>query len=78
MTVLSNRAKKAIDVLSDGGYFVHRLERNEYTGSDKFAYRLIKNGSVIKGIGMSTFYEIKDKLVIESYTSVSTYYVLKD
>ena len=35
---LSNRAKKALEVLADGGRFVHRLERNSYTGREQFAY----------------------------------------
>jgi len=74
---LSTRAQKALDVLADGGKFVCRLERNSYTGREQFAYRLIKGSSVVRGIGLATFYEIKDFLKVCDYgTSVSTYYQL--
>lgn len=76
---LSSRAKKALEVLADGGQFVHRLERNRYTGREQFAYRLLKGGHVIRGIGMQAFYEIKDKFltICDHNTSVSTYYQLR-
>lgn len=76
---LSTRAQKALDVLADGGKFVCRLERNNYTGREKFAYRLLKEGRVIPGIGLSAFYEIKDRFltVCDNNTSVSTYYRLR-
>lgn len=76
---LSNRAKKALEILVDGGEFCHRLERNSYTRRDQFQYRLLKDGHVVRGIGLSAFYEIKDKFLIMSdhNTSVSTYYKLR-
>tara|TARA_R110000868_G_scaffold245086_1_gene501580 strand:- start:75 stop:332 length:258 start_codon:yes stop_codon:yes gene_type:complete len=76
---LSTRAQKALDVLADGGKFVCRLERNDYTGREQFAYRLLlKEGHVVRGIGLAAFYEIKDTLMIaEGNTSVSTYYQLR-
>lgn len=76
---LSARAQKALDILADGGEFVCRLERNGYTGREKFAYRLLKNGHVIQGIGMAAFYEIRDTFlaVCDHGTSVSTYYRLR-
>ena len=76
---LSNRAKKALDILADGGQFCCRLERNSYTRRDQFQYRLLKNGHVVRGIGLSAFYEIKDRFLTlaEGGTSVSTYYKLR-
>lgn len=76
---LSNRAKKALDVLADGGKFVCRLERNSYTRREQFQYRLLKEGHVVRGIGISAFYEIKDKFltICDHNTSVSTYYQLR-
>lgn len=76
---LSNRAKKALDVLADGGQFCCRLERNSYTGREQFAYRLLKEGRVVRGIGLAAFYEIKDSFLTlaDGGTSVSTYYKLR-
>lgn len=76
---LSNRAKKALEVLADGGKFVCRLERNTYNGREQFQYRLLKEGHVVRGIGLAAFYEIKDKFLTpcEFNTSVSTYYQLR-
>lgn len=76
---LSNRAKLALDVLADGGKFVCRLERNRHTGRDQFAYRLLKGGHVVPGVGLAAFYEIKDQFlaICDGNTSVSTYYKLR-
>ena len=76
---LSSRAQKALDILADGGQFCCRLERNSYTRREQFAYRLLKNGQVVRGIGLAAFYEIKDKFltICEHNTSVSTYYQLR-
>lgn len=79
---LSSRARKALDVLADGGRFVHRLERNSYTGRDQFQYRLVRGRStgLVKGIGISAFYELNGPgllaLCANEGTSVSTYYKL--
>jgi len=79
MPELSSRAKKALEVLSEGGQFCCRLERNNYTGREQFQYRLMKNGHVIKGVGVNVFYEIKEQFLTmaEGGTSVSTYYKLR-
>lgn len=76
---LSNRAKKALDILADGGKFCCRLERNSYTGREQFAYRLLKDGHVVRGIGLAAFYEIKERFlsICDNNTSVSTYYQLR-
>ncbi len=76
---LSPRAQKALDVLADGGRFVCRLERNSYTGREQFAYRLMKDGRVVRGFGLAAFYEIKETFlaICENNTSVSTYYKLR-
>jgi hypothetical protein len=83
MPKLSNRAKKALEVLSNGGRFVKRLERNSYTGRDQFQTRLLATGaysSVVRGVGMSAFDEL-DKLGMlvhaNESTSVSTNYKLR-
>jgi hypothetical protein len=82
LPALSNRAKLALDVLADGGRFVERLERDSYTGRDQFHKRLLRTGaysSVVKGVGLKAFYELKDggflSLTSEG-TSVSTYWKL--
>lgn len=76
---LSPRAQKALDVLAEGGRFVHRLERNSYTGREQFAYRLMKGGSVVRGVGMAAFHELKAEFLAmcDGGTSVSTYYELR-
>lgn len=76
---LSPRAQKALDILADGGKFCCRLERNGYTGREQFAYRLLKEGRVVRGIGLAAFYEIKDRFLTISggNTTVSTYYQLR-
>jgi hypothetical protein len=76
---LSARARKALDVLADGGRFVERLERNSYTGISKFQIRLTARGTagVVRGIGRAAFYELQSFIVMTSEgTSVSTYYKL--
>ena len=76
---LSARAQKALDVLADGGKFACRLERNNYTGRELFCYRLLNKGHTVRGIGLATFYEIKDRFLVicENNTSISTYYKLR-
>jgi hypothetical protein len=82
MPKMSNRAKKALEVLSNGGRFVKRLERNSYTGREQFQTRLLGGTcrGVIKGVGLNAFYEL-DKLGMlvhaNESTSVSTYYKLR-
>lgn len=82
MPKLSARAQKALDVLANGGEFAIRLERDRYTGFEKFKYRLQATkawSSTIKGIGFATFDELKSLgflRMTEGGTSVSTYYKL--
>ena len=66
-------------MLWERGRFVCRLERNSYTGREQFAYRLLKEGRVFRGIGLATFYEIKDTFltICDNNTSVLTYYQLR-
>lgn len=78
---LSNRAKLALEVLSNGGQFRDMLERNTYTGFEKWRMRLLTDSrAVVAGIGRSTFYEL-DKLGMiargGANTSVSSYYKLR-
>jgi len=76
---LSARARKALDVLSDGGTFINRLERDSYTGRDTWKYRLqTATGEIVRGVGMSAFYELRDQGFIANWlsTTVSTHYKL--
>jgi len=78
----SNRARKALEILVDGGRFEYRLERDGYTGFEKFRYRLkTEKGSIVKGIGHSTFYELERAGYLaaryEAATSISTPYYLR-
>jgi hypothetical protein len=79
---LSNRAKQALDILADGGSFHHVLETNSYTRRDQFQYRLKgPNGGVIKGVGLSAFYELdKAGFLAKDFdysTSTHSYYRLR-
>lgn len=76
LTHISPRARKALDILADGGQFVQRLERDAYTGREQFAFRLTMAGQVVKGFGLAVFYELKNAnfLKMAGSTSVSTYY----
>lgn len=79
LTHISPRARKALDILADGGQFVQRLERDAYTGRDQFAYRLMMAGQVVKGFGLAVFYELNNARFLKTAggsTSVSTYYSL--
>lgn len=77
---LSNRAKLALDVLSNGGRFVERLERNSYTGREQFHTRLLsERHNVMPGVGLKAFYELKNAgflCMAGGNTSVSTYWKL--
>jgi hypothetical protein len=57
---LTARAKKALDILADGGSFHHVLETNSYTRRDQFQYRLKQaDGALIRGVGHSAFHELE-------------------
>jgi hypothetical protein len=79
---LSARAKQALDVLADGGRFVHRLERNSYTGREQWQYRLARGLStgIVRGIGLAAFHELQRAGLLaycaSEGTSVSSYYKL--
>lgn len=76
---LSNRARRALDLLANGGRMVVRLERNSYTGREQFHTRFVIDGRVVSGLGVKTKFELQDagfRFVNEHSTSVSTYYKL--
>lgn len=75
---LSPRARKALDVLADGGQFRDMLETNSYTGRTQFRMRLTLNGQTVRGFGHSAFHELNDKGFLRpaSATTVSSYYKL--
>jgi len=59
-TTMTSRTETALQVLAAGGYFRKQLE-NHYHGGEKFKLRLRNvDGSVVKGIGSKTFYELQD------------------
>lgn len=70
---LSSRAKRALEILADGGEFNHRLERNTYTGREQFQYRLkTATGGIVKGIGLSAFHELNDAGFLAFNSNAST------
>jgi hypothetical protein len=76
---LSKRARAALDLLADGGQMVERLERDRYTGREQFHTRFMMKGSVVRGLGIKTKFELQDagfRFVTANSTSVSTYYKL--
>ena len=81
---LSARARRALDVLSNGGRFSNRLERNRFTGREQFAMRLLADGgwtSIVAGIGHATYHELdKAGFLIRAFgegSSVSEIYKLR-
>jgi hypothetical protein len=75
---LSPRARKAYAVLQEGGRYVKRLEKNEWSGREQFQYRLLSpTGGVVKGYSFKVFWELEPFLrLADGGTSVSTYYKL--
>ncbi len=76
---LSTLARKALDVLRRGGEFRYALETNSFTKREQFKARLrTASGRTVRGIGISTMYELKGQGLIApaNSTSVSTYYRL--
>lgn len=80
MPKISSRARKALDLLANGGRMVVRLERNSYTGREQFETRFLgENGGVVPGLGVKTKFELEAAGFFLSpvhWTSVSTYYKL--
>lgn len=80
---LSKRAKLALDVLADGGYFRHALETNNYNGREQFITRLLdRKGHVVRGIGFKTRCELEDNDFLvqrdcPTSTTWPTEYILK-
>lgn len=79
---LSKRAQQALEVLSNGGEMVHRLERNSYTGREQFETRFCASAawnSVVKGLGFATRTELEKagfRFRIAHSSSVATHYKL--
>jgi hypothetical protein len=76
---LSSMARKALEVLKEGGEFRYALEMSSYTRREQFKARLkTASGLTVRGIGISTMYELKGHglIVAANSTSVSTYYRL--
>lgn len=59
LPTLSPRARKALDVLADGGRATYKLERNSYTGREQFVRRFVTAaGQRVAGVGSATFHEL--------------------
>ena len=79
LPALSSLARKALEVLKEGGEFRYALETSSYTRREQFKARLKTTfGRTVRGIGISTMYELKGHglIVPANSTSVSTYYRL--
>jgi hypothetical protein len=79
LPALSSLARKALEVLREGGEFRYALEMSSYTRREQFKARLkTASGQTVRGIGISTMYELKGHGLIApaNSTSVSTYYRL--
>ncbi|WP_114947264.1 hypothetical protein [Microvirga calopogonii] len=79
LPALSSLARKALTVLNEGGEFRYALETSSYTRREQFTARLkTVSGRTVRGIGMSTMYELKGHglIVPANSTSISTYYRL--
>jgi hypothetical protein len=79
LSALSSLARKALKVLQEGGEFRYALETSSYTRRGQFRARLkTASGRTVRGIGVSTMFELKGQglIVPANSTSVSTYYRL--
>jgi hypothetical protein len=79
LPALSSMARKALKVLKEGGEFRYALEMSSYTRREQFKARLkTASGRTVRGIGISTMYELKGHglIIPANSTSVSTYYRL--
>ena len=79
LPALSSLARKALKVLNEGGEFRYALEMSSYTRREQFRARLkTASGRTVRGIGVSTMYQLKGHglIVPANSTSVSTYYRL--
>lgn len=79
---LSARAKRALDILADGGFMVERLETNFHGGSTwmtRFC-RTRSAASAVRGLGIATKYELRDAgfrfRTVSDKSAVATYYQL--
>jgi hypothetical protein len=55
MTTTTKRDAAALETLTSGGFFRYALERNSYTGFEKFTARLFASfRRPVKGIGYAT------------------------
>jgi hypothetical protein len=80
LPALSTLARKALDVLKEGGEFRYALETKSYTKREQFRTRLKNSrGGTVRGIGFVTMDELRREgmIVPVHHTSVSTYYRFK-
>lgn len=59
MNKLSKRAIQAVEILKNGGFWTHRLERDNWKGREQFKHRLWHGyNSAASGFGGKTFFEL--------------------
>ncbi|EIM30372.1 hypothetical protein [Microvirga lotononidis] len=79
LPALPSLARKALTLLQESREFRYALETSSYTRREQFKARLkTASGRMVRGIGISTMYELKGHglIVPANSTSVSTYYRL--
>ncbi len=60
LPALSSLARKALEVLKEGGEFRYALGLSSYTRREQFKARLkTASGRTVRGIGISTMYELE-------------------
>ncbi|QRM34801.1 hypothetical protein [Microvirga sp. VF16] len=80
LPALSTLARKALDVLKEGGEFRYALETSRFTKREQFKTHLkTATQGTVRGIGFATMDELRREGIIVPvhHTSVSTYYRLR-
>lgn len=65
-TDLSNRAKRALEVLRNGGRFVETVECHKFSRHARRFARLYLGDACVRGLGMATFEELRPRLRLEA------------
>jgi hypothetical protein len=79
MSCYGKRAKRTIDLLTQGAEFVCRIERDPSTDLNQLKCRIMFDGRIIQGFGLGTFNELRDAgylTIVNCETSVGSYYKL--
>lgn len=71
-TDLSNRAKRALEVLRNGGRFVETVECDKFSRHARRFARLYLGDAYVRGLGIATFNELRPRLRREARDDLST------